>query len=137
MIVVTDHKSLEYFETQPSLSSRQTRWWEYLSRFNFTVKHVAGPTNWVADCLSHHYETDGPDEQHLAHEFVSADAQLDPDRETLPVQRYVELCSAAARRSRRLAEKVKQRIVDSEQMNEWTLSVPSMPSEWMIMCPWP
>src|SRR6266481_6162250 len=50
-------------------------------------------------------------------------------RATLPVQQYVELCAAAARRSRRLAEKVKQRIVDSEQMNEWTLGVPSIPSE--------
>src|SRR6266481_5727187 len=124
-VIVTDHKSLEYFETQPSLSSRQTRWWEYLSRFNFTVKHVAGPTNRVADCLSRYYETDGPDEQHPAHEFVSVDAQLDPDGETLPAQRYVELRSAAARQSRRLAERVKQRIVDSEQMNERALDVPS------------
>src|SRR6266481_8404926 len=32
-IIVTDHKSLEYFVTQPNLSSRQTRWWEYLSQF--------------------------------------------------------------------------------------------------------
>src|SRR6266481_9966759 len=45
------------------------------------------------------------------------------------MQQYVELHSAAARRSHRLAEKVKQRIVDSEQMNEWVLDVPSMPSE--------
>src|SRR6266481_4257487 len=80
---------LKYFETQPSLSSRQTRWWEYLSCLNFIVKHVAGPTNWVADCLSCYYETDGPDDQHPACEFVSADAWLDPDMETLPVQWYV------------------------------------------------
>jgi len=40
-----DHKSLKYFETQPNLSSRQTRWWEYLSRFNFTIHHVDGITN--------------------------------------------------------------------------------------------
>ena len=32
--VVTNHKGLEYFKTQPNLSLRQTRWWEYLSRFN-------------------------------------------------------------------------------------------------------
>ena len=29
--VVTDHKGLEYFKTQPNLSPRQTKWWEYLS----------------------------------------------------------------------------------------------------------
>ena len=33
-VIVTNHKGLKYFETQPSLSSRQTRWWEYLSHFN-------------------------------------------------------------------------------------------------------
>ena len=46
-VIVTDHKGLEYFETQPNLSSRQTRWWEYLSRFNFTIQHVIvdGDTN--------------------------------------------------------------------------------------------
>ena len=59
-VIVTDHKGLEYFETQPSLSSRQTRWWEYLSRFNFTIQHMDGDTNCVADCLSWYYENDGP-----------------------------------------------------------------------------
>ena len=44
-VIVTDHKSLEYFETQPHLSSRQTRWWEYISRFNFTIQHMDGTDN--------------------------------------------------------------------------------------------
>ena len=44
-VIVTDHKSLKYFKTQPHLSSRQTRWWEYISRFNFTIQHVDGTTN--------------------------------------------------------------------------------------------
>ena len=40
--VVTDHKGLEYFKTQPKLLPRQTRWWEYLSRFNYNTIHVDG-----------------------------------------------------------------------------------------------
>ena len=40
--VVTDHKGLEYFKTQPNLSLRQTRWWEYLSRFNYNTIHIDG-----------------------------------------------------------------------------------------------
>ena len=40
--VVTDHKGLEYFKTQLNLSSRQTRWWEYLSCFNYNTIHVDG-----------------------------------------------------------------------------------------------
>ena len=35
--LVTDHKGLEYFETQKNLSDRQVRWWEFLSRFYFTI----------------------------------------------------------------------------------------------------
>src|SRR6266481_4874454 len=122
-VIVTDHKSLEYFETQPNLSGRQTRWWEYISRFDFTIQHVDGVTNRVVDCLSHYYETDGPDDHHQEHEFVSADSRLDPDGELLPIQQYVELRTAAARRSRRLAEHVEQRVFDSDAMNNDAVAV--------------
>src|SRR6266481_7597117 len=105
---------------QPNLSSHQTRWCEYISRFNFTIQHVDGTSNRVADCLSRYYESDYPDDKHPDHEFVSADARLDPDAELLPVQRYVELCSAVARQSCRLAEQVKQCVLDSNQMNDRT-----------------
>ena len=40
--VVTDHKGLAYFKTQLNLSPRQTRWWEYLSHFNYNTIHVDG-----------------------------------------------------------------------------------------------
>ena len=40
--VVTDHKGLEYFKIQPNLSPRQTRWWEYLSHFNYNTIHIDG-----------------------------------------------------------------------------------------------
>ena len=40
--VVTDHKGLKYFKTQLNLSPRQTRWWEYLSHFNYNTIHVDG-----------------------------------------------------------------------------------------------
>ena len=54
--VVTDHKGLEYFKTQPNLSLRQTRWWGYFSHFNYNTIHVDGTQNQVADSLSHYYE---------------------------------------------------------------------------------
>ena len=46
--------------------------------------------NQVVDCLCHYYKTDGPEDKHLGHEFVSADARLDPDRELLPIRRYIK-----------------------------------------------
>ena len=107
-VIVTNHKGLEYFETQPSLSSRQTRWWEYLSRFNFTIQHVDGDMNCVADCLSQYYENDSPDDHHPDHNFMSADVKLNPDGELIPVKRYTEMHTAATRWSTCLAEKAEQ-----------------------------
>ena len=51
-VLVTDHKGLEYFETQKTLSARQVRWWEFLSRFDYSTLHIKGVDNKVADCLS-------------------------------------------------------------------------------------
>ena len=48
----TDHKSLIYFQTQPMLSGRQTRWVETLSRYNYVVEYIRGADNIVADALS-------------------------------------------------------------------------------------
>jgi hypothetical protein len=50
--VVTDHVSNTFFDTQPSLSRRQTRWSEFLQRFRpFQWSYKAGRTN-IADPLS-------------------------------------------------------------------------------------
>ena len=48
----TDHKNLEYFMTSQNLNRRQARWALYLSRFDFTLKHVPGTKMGKADGLS-------------------------------------------------------------------------------------
>ena len=48
----TDHKNLEYFMKTQKLNQRQARWALYLSRFDFTLKHVAGNKMGKADRLS-------------------------------------------------------------------------------------
>ena len=48
----TDHKNLEYFMTSQNLDHRQARWALYLSRFDFTLKHVLGSKMEKADGLS-------------------------------------------------------------------------------------
>lgn len=50
--VVTDHKSLVYLQKQPHLSSRQIRWLEFLSQFDFELQYKPGQSNVVADALS-------------------------------------------------------------------------------------
>jgi len=48
----TDHKNLEYFMKVQKLNRRQARWALYLSRFDFTLKHVLGSKMGKADSLS-------------------------------------------------------------------------------------
>ena len=48
----TDHKNLEYFMKAQKLNQRQARWALYLSRFDFTLKHVLGSKIKKADSLS-------------------------------------------------------------------------------------
>jgi hypothetical protein len=50
--VVTDHKALEFFQTQCRLSARQSHWMEYLSHFDFDIRYIKGNLNKVADTLS-------------------------------------------------------------------------------------
>ena len=83
--VVTDHKGLEYFKTQLNLSPMQTRWWEYLSHFNYDTIHLDGTCNQVADSLLHYYEYDTIEDEYPNSEFVKADELLDLDGDLAPV----------------------------------------------------
>ena len=98
--LVTDHHGLEYFKTQKNLLDRQVRWWEFLSCFNYTIMHVNGVDNQVADCLSHYYENDMSEDNHSENTYVNADIRLDPVGELLPTDRYMELYIAVTRRSK-------------------------------------
>ena len=50
--VWTDHKNLEYFVKAQKLNQRQAQWVLYLSRFDFTLKHVPGTKIGKTDGLS-------------------------------------------------------------------------------------
>ena len=51
-MIVTDHNSLKYLHTQPTLSRRQARWAEFLAEFDFEIVYRPGKSNVVADALS-------------------------------------------------------------------------------------
>ena len=50
--IATDHRSLQYLQTQPQLSARQVRWSEFLQQFDCNIEYVDGKSNVVADALS-------------------------------------------------------------------------------------
>ena len=52
VVVYTDHRNLEYFQTTKILNRRQARWAEILSEFNFVITYRPGEKNGKADALS-------------------------------------------------------------------------------------
>ena len=118
--LVTDNEGLKYLKTQPKLTSRQLRWIDFLSRYTFTVLHVNGLENKVADALSRRYTDE--DEAIPEHRLVNIDARIDPSMEDLPIDRKAEEDShltqraAAARRSARLSNKAEPRPNEAAQL---------------------
>ena len=51
-VILTDHEALTYIQTSASVSRRNARWLEFLSQFDFTIEHIKGKENVVADTLS-------------------------------------------------------------------------------------
>ncbi|MCX6040304.1 MAG: RNase H-like domain-containing protein [Caldilinea sp.] len=50
--VNTDHRSLEFLQTQPNLSAKQARWVEFLADYDLEIEYLEGKANVVADMLS-------------------------------------------------------------------------------------
>ena len=61
--------------------------------------HIDGIDNKVVDCLSHYYENDTSEDNHLENTYVNADIRLDPDGELLPTDHYTEPRVAATTQS--------------------------------------
>jgi hypothetical protein len=48
----TYHNGLKYLFEQPTLNARKSRWLEFLSEYDFDIKHIKGKENKVVDALS-------------------------------------------------------------------------------------
>jgi RNase H-like domain found in reverse transcriptase len=51
--VHTDHKNLQYFHEPQKVTGRQACWITFLQDFMYTLTHVPGHENTIADLLSH------------------------------------------------------------------------------------
>ncbi|KAK4705029.1 hypothetical protein P7C70_g1182, partial [Phenoliferia sp. Uapishka_3] len=54
--VITDNKSLQYFLTSKTFTPRQARVYDFLSKFDFSIQHIDGVHNHLADTLSRQFE---------------------------------------------------------------------------------
>ncbi len=52
VLMLTDHNNLQHFMDMKSLSSRQVRWAQELSRYHFRIDYRQGKANGAADALS-------------------------------------------------------------------------------------
>jgi hypothetical protein len=52
-----DHIGLKYLFEQPTLNARKTRSLEFLSEYDFNIKHIKGKENKVVDALSRRVHT--------------------------------------------------------------------------------
>jgi len=52
VLVLSDHKNLEYFTTTKQLTRRQVRWSEYLPGFNYLIRYHAGRLGTKPDALT-------------------------------------------------------------------------------------
>src|SRR5882724_9910445 len=53
VLVLSDHKNLEYFATTKQLICNQVHWSEYLSGFNYLIRYHAGQLGTKPDALTH------------------------------------------------------------------------------------
>ena len=90
-MIVTDHKALQFFKQTTVLNNQQIWWLKYMARFDYTLQHIPGKDNKIADCLLHYYENNNVDDFHLTQDYVNADVRLDPDWEDLKISRIIEL----------------------------------------------
>jgi len=51
-IAKTDHRALQWLQTQARLSKRQAGWIQRLQEFDMTIEYAPGKSNHVADALS-------------------------------------------------------------------------------------
>ena len=65
VLVLTDHNNLRRFMETKSLSSRQVRWAQELSRYHFRIDYRQGKANGAADALSRFPQRNEDEEEKL------------------------------------------------------------------------
>ena len=70
VLVLTDHNNLRRFMETKSLSSRQVRWAQELSRYHFRIDYRQGKANGAADALSRYPQRSAEEEETLRSENI-------------------------------------------------------------------
>lgn len=112
-VVVTSHRSLEFFQTQSDLSWRQVRCAKYLGRFDFHFQYIGGKSNVVSDALLRYHKENTSSNLVPPSRFVTSNCRLDKEGKDLPRSFAM---TRASKRSQPV-ERQEPRIVKSEALN--------------------
>src|ERR1700720_1939973 len=92
------------------------RWMEYFSRFDYDIQYIKGTRNRVADSLSRYYQLDTDEDNRPSYDYVTVDAQLNPEGEDLLWSRMIEV-RAMNTHSQTLRENPEKRDVIAERLD--------------------
>ena len=81
-LLKNENMSLKYLFDQPDMNARQARWFSFLSKYHFELKHIKGKENKVADALSRQnhmiYEVTLSQTDANLHEKIRVAKRVDP-----------------------------------------------------------
>lgn len=120
--IYTDHRSLQYFMTKRTLSARQARWAEFLSRFRFIITYRSGKQNVLADALTR-FDIPGSNEHKMQLMLPSdvLDDKVKSDLELAPIDTEISVMDdiIQANRLHKSLEDKRQRAANGD--SNWQL----------------
>ncbi|SCZ96254.1 BZ3500_MvSof-1268-A1-R1_Chr8-2g10073 [Microbotryum saponariae] len=104
MKLITDNESLALFLTARQMNERQARVYNFISQFNFVIRHIKGDWNKTPDMFSRQYEDDNICDSYEDPNLDDLDTEHDRDDYLPLAPRLQSLQTETLRRSSRLAQ---------------------------------
>jgi len=123
----TDHKNLEYFIKVQKLNRRQARWALYLSRFDFTLKHMPETKMGKADGLSRRLdwkvgvEKDNENQVFIKDNWICSLQEVVIEGPKVELLEKIKKARSKDKDVVRVVEKMKKTKVKEIRENEWKI----------------
>jgi len=123
----TDYKNLEYFMKVQKLNMRQAHWVLYLSRFDFTLKHVLGMKMGKADGLSRRVdwkvgvEKDNKNQIFIKDNWIRSMQEVIVEGPEVDMLEKIKKARSKDKEIVKVVEEMKKAGVKELQENEWQI----------------